>query len=328
MNRARVFVSTFPFAETNTIPLELLREAGCEIILNPLGRRLQDGELGGFLADIDILIAGTEKIDRDVLDKAPRLSLIARVGIGLDGVDLLECEKREIEVTYTPDAPAPAVAELTIGLILNLIRFVGLSDRHIREGTWRRFFGMRISELTIGVIGAGRIGGRVIRRLAAFGSPRLLVNDLSPNTSICPSLKLEWVDKKTIFTESDVVTLHVPLTKSTLGMVGQQEISLMKRGSFIINTCRGGVINETALLNALNDHSIEGAALDVFAQEPYEGPLRECERVLLTAHQGSMTRDCRERMELEACQEAVHFTSGLAQISPVPEAEYRLRDAN
>ena len=177
----KILITTIPFADKNNLPLELLKSVGAEVTINPIGRKLKEEELVELVGDYDILIAGTEPITSKVLHKAKKLKLISRVGIGLDSVDLAEAKKRGILVSYTPDAPAPAVAELTMGLMLSLLRNIHLSNIEMHRGQWYRYFGRRIPEITIGVIGVGRIGGGVLRRLSSFGTPRTLVNDIFPN---------------------------------------------------------------------------------------------------------------------------------------------------
>ena len=319
---AKVLITTVPFGDKNRLPIELLEGAGIEYVINPLGRKLKEEELAEMLADFDVLIAGTEDITDAVMAKASHLKLISRVGIGLDNVDLLAAERRGIKVSYTPDAPAPAVAELTIGLMLALLRSVHVSNTQMHRGEWQRHFGRRIPEVTIGIIGTGRIGGRVLRRLQAFGSPRILVNDIRPDKNIAPELKLEWVGKEEIYRQADLVSLHVPLTKQTKNMISREELLMMKHDAMIINTSRGGIINETDLAEVLINGHLSGVAIDVFNQEPYSGDLAKIDRCLLTSHMGSMSIDCRTRMEIEATEEAVRFLNNQKLLGVVPEEEY------
>ena len=323
----KVLVTTVPFATQNSLPLEMLRDAGAEVLINPLGRRLTSLELADLIPDVDIVIAGTEPINAMVLERANRLKLISRVGIGLDSVDLQAARQKGISVCYTPDAPAPAVAELTIGLMLNLLRGIHTSNDELHSGNWVRHFGRRIPDVTIGVIGVGRIGGRVIRRLTSFGSPRVLINDVRRDQKITDAIKLEWVDKETIFREADVVTLHVPLTRATRNLVDERALSMMKKDALLINAARGGVVNEQALFDALQANKIGGAAVDVFEQEPYDGPLSTLPNCILTAHMGSMSTDCRVKMEIDATEDAVRFLEGLSLLRPVPESEFELRNS-
>ena len=318
----KVLITTVPFGDQNRLPLEQLEAAGIEYLINPLNKKLTESELADMVADFDVIIAGTEPITNYVMERASKLKMISRVGIGLDSVDLLAAERRGIKVSYTPDAPAPAVAELTIGLLIMLLRSAQLSNIEMHKGKWKRYFGKRIANTTIGVIGLGRVGVRVLNRIAAFGTPRLLVNDIVPNSDIDRKFKVEWVDKDTIFKESDVVTLHVPLTKATKDMVSKKQMEMMKSDAIIINTCRGGVINEDDLYDVMNAGHLSGAAIDVFEQEPYNGKLNEIDRCLLTAHIGSMSIDCRTRMEIEATEEAIRFLKNQPLRSAVPKEEY------
>ena len=165
----KVLITTVPFAEKNQLPIELLDELRIEYTLNPLNKRLTENELAEMAPDFDVIIAGTEPITEFVMEKATKLKLISRVGIGLDSVDLLTANKRGIKVSYTPDAPAPAVAELTIGLMITLLRSVQLSNIEMHKGEWKRYFGKRIANTTIGIIGLGRIGTAIAMRAKAFG---------------------------------------------------------------------------------------------------------------------------------------------------------------
>ena len=320
-----VLITTSPFADRNGFPLEMLEANGVEYRQNPLNRKLTEDELTRMVSDVGVIIAGTEPITAKVMESAPNLKHISRVGVGLDNVDLVAAEKRGIKVSYTPDAPAPAVAELTIGLMLSLLRNIHVANSAMHQGKWNRYFGRRIAEVTIGVIGVGRIGARVLRRTQGFGTPRLLVNDVLPTLELNSEFKLEWVSKDIIFKQADLISLHVPLTLKTQGLVGVKELSMMKPDAFLINTSRGGVVDEKALHHALKENKIAGAAIDVFEKEPYEGPLKDLPNCLLTSHMGSMSLDCRTRMEIEATEEAIRFLLGKPLLSPVPTEEYDLQ---
>jgi len=323
--RHRVLITTVPFGEVDRRPLELLESAGVDYLINPLGRKLKEDELADLLTDCEMLIAGTEPITAKVLEQAPRLRLIARVGIGLDSVDLAAARIRGIEVTYTPEAPAPAVAELTVGLMLSALRYIPHADRGLRNGVWHRHMGARLAGKTVGVIGVGRVGTRVIQHLAGFGT-RILANDLKPDLAFGTEHHVQWVDKTTIYREADLITLHLPLTRETRELIARREIGLMKPHAILINTSRGSVINESDLAEALRAHRLGAAALDVFQQEPYGGPLTTVENCILTCHMGSMSRDCRARMELEATEEVIRFIQGEPLRQPVPQHEYEMRE--
>ncbi len=315
----RVLITAVPFGEVDRGALELLDEAGVGWVRNPYRRRLTEPELVSLIPDVDVLIAGTEPITRPVIRAGRRLRLISRVGVGLDSVDLSAARDHGVAVAYTPEAPADAVAELTIGLALSLLRGVHRANAEIRGGVWTRRQGRRLGAVTAGVIGVGRIGRRVIRLLSAFGA-RILANDVTPVPLAEP---VEWVDKPTLFRGADVVTLHVPLNPSTRRLVGPGQLAAMRPGALLINTCRGGVVDEAALADALRGGRLAGAALDTYVDEPYHGELVEVETCLMTAHMGSMAADCRRRMERGAARNVVAFLRGEPLDEPVPESEYR-----
>jgi D-3-phosphoglycerate dehydrogenase / 2-oxoglutarate reductase len=320
---SKVLITTVPFGDKDRLPLELLENSNIEFLINPLDRKLLEDELAEIITDFDVIIAGTELITAKVMDRATNLKMISRVGIGLDSVDLLSAKERGIKVSFTPDAPSPAVAELTIGLIFSLLRSIHLSNSQLHEGKWNRFFGRRLSEVTLGIIGVGRIGGRVIRRTKSFGSPRLLVNDIDPSKrSDLIDFKLDWVSKEKIYKEADIISIHTPLTNVTKNMITKDVLFDMKKDAVIINTARGGIINEQDLYEVMKSGHLSGAAIDVFEKEPYKGKLCEIERCILTAHMGSMSDDCRTRMEIEATEEAVRFLTGKKLEREVPKEEY------
>ena len=321
----KALITTVPFGNMDSSPIGQLEKAGIKYLVNPLNKKLTEEELIEMVTDFDVIIAGTEQITKRVFDNADNLKMIARVGIGLDSVDLLEAEKQNVIVSYTPDAPAPAVAELTIGLMLSLLRSVHLSNIEMSNGKWNRYFGRRLSDVTIGIIGVGRIGTRVLRHLEGFGSPKILVNDTNSNLSLDKKFNVEWVDKDIICKQSDIVTIHTPLTTKTKNMITKKQLLNMKEDAIIINTARGGIINEKDLYDVMKSGHLSGAAIDVFDHEPYNGKLRELERCILTAHMGSMSIDCRNRMEIEATEEVIRFLNNQPLHNIVPEEEYAIQ---
>jgi len=321
----KILITTVPFGSKNKFPIELLDNLNIDYLINPHNKKLTESELLELTSDVDIIIAGTEPITKKVIDSAKNLKMISRVGIGLDSVDLAAAKARGVKVCYTPDAPAPAVAELTIGIMLTLLRSLHVSNSQLHDGQWNRIFGRRLAEITIGVIGMGRIGGRVLRRTQAFGTPRLLVNDIVPNNNSNKQLKLEWASKEQIFKEADIISLHVPLTKLTKNMVTKKELLSMKKDAMIINVSRGGIINEQDLYEVMKDGHLSGAAIDVFENEPYQGNLSKIERCFLTAHMGSMSLDCRSKMEIEATEEVVRFITKKELKNEVPQIEYDIQ---
>ena len=321
----RTLITTIPFAERDATPLHLLESAGIEYTINPLGRKVTEMELAELIAKFDILIAGTESITERVMAQAPKLKLISRVGIGLESVDLLAAQRRGIQVCYTPDAPAPAVAEFTISLILAVLRQVPLANAQMQAGVWQRHFGRRLAACTVGIIGAGRIGSRVIQHLQGFGPPRILVNDIAKEPTLGSRYPLQWASKEEIYKDADVISLHLPLTHITRNLIRTEQLLMMKPDAVLINTARGSIIHEQELAAVLRAGHLGGVAIDVFEREPYCGELAGIERCVLTAHMGSMSVDCRTRMEIEATQEAVRFVSRQQLLNPVPPEEYEVQ---
>lgn len=318
----QIFVSTHPFAEGNAFPIEMLKSNSIPFFINPLKRKLTEEELIKFSKGSSVLIAGTEQISRRFFSLRPELKFISRVGIGLDNIDMNVAKKSGVKISYTPDAPAPAVAELTIGLMISLLRRIHENNFLMHNGTWARMLGKRIAECTIGIVGLGRIGIRVLRRLSAFGTPRILVNDILPNLELNREFKLNWVTKEEIYKNCDLISLHLPLTKKTKNLICLKQLKIMKKDVCLVNTSRGGIINEKDLHRYLYKNSQASAAVDVFSKEPYIGPLQNLQNCLLTSHLGSMSKDCRTRMEIEATEEAIRFLKGAKLKSEVPYQEY------
>lgn len=322
MTKHRVLITTVPFAEKDKLPILLLENEQIEYVINPYNQKLTSAQLAELIPGFDAIIAGTENINNEVLAKADRLKFISRVGIGLDNVDLLYAKEKNIKVSYTADAPAPAVAELTVGLMLSLLRFTQLSNIQMHQGKWHRYFGRRFSEVTIGIIGAGRIGSKVIKHILAFNPVKILVNEPIPSMDLKNITEVEWVSKEEIYKNADVISLHLPLNSETRGMISKVELQKMKSDALLINTSRGGIINENDLFEIMQSGHLGGAAIDVFQQEPYNGPLQKIDRCILTAHMGSMSIDCRSKMEIEATEEVVRFFKNEPLNSQVPYSEY------
>lgn len=310
MTLFRILIATSPFGITGSEPLDLLKATDWELIYNPYNRRLKSSEVAELIQDVDAVVAGTEPYTREILKNLKRLKVISRVGIGIDNVDLLACKEQNIQVTYTPDAPSQAVAELAVGNIINLSRHIIASDHSVREGAWNRFMGLLLSEMTIGVVGVGRIGKRVISLLKAF-NPKILACDLQPDYNFGEANNIHWVDKDEIFRSADLVTLHIPYNKYNRHYVNRETIAKMKTNSYLINTSRGGIVDEEALKDALLQKHLGGAALDVFEKEPYEGVLTQMDNVIFTAHMGASARASRFLMEKGAAEDCIKVLKGL-----------------
>ena len=279
----------------NFAQLSDLKKARVEVKLNPFAARLTEEQVIDLLGTDTIgLIAGLEPLTQNVLKSAKSLKVIARVGTGLDSVDLVAAKELEIIVLNTPDAPTKAVAELTIAHILGLLRHVSQADRQIRSGVWKGLMGSLLETKTVGIVGFGRIGKRVATLLSAFGAS-VIISDAQVKSGDFQNVGLDE-----LCTRSDIVSLHLPYSEATHHIIDEKRMNLMKKGSFIVNISRGGLVDEAMLLVSLKSGHIAGAALDCFEQEPYEGELRNLENVQITAHMGSYARETRDLMEQEA----------------------------
>lgn len=302
----KIFVSTHPFSSTSELPMKLVKENGLELAVNEHGRKITTEELAQDLKDAEVLVAGTEKITEEVFQNAPNLKLISRVGIGLDGVDFELCKKYGIRVAYTPDAPTMAVAELCVGLILDLARKISHTDKAIKNGIWNRYMGTLLYGKTVGIFGMGRIGKSLIHLLSPF-NVKFKVYDLEPDLAFGRLYDVSFVSKEEVLKTSDVVSVNVPLKEDTKDYIAMDEFHLMQNHAILINTARGGIVNEDDLYIALKEGLIGSAAIDVFEEEPYVGNLKELDNCLLTCHMGASTIDSRTDMEVQALEEVIRY---------------------
>lgn len=291
--KEKIFVSTSSFAEFSKEPLQLLELAGFEYSMNPHNRKLNANEIQDLVKDAVGLVAGTERLDGIVLESLPRLKVISRCGVGTDNVDLEIAKKMGIQVCNTPDAPTEAVAELTIGLIFDLLRKISLMDRDIRNGKWKKHMGDIVSNRCVGVIGFGRIGKKTAQLLKAFGCEVAYYDSYVTEGY----LSIPRMTLKELCRWADIITIHISSAKR---FIGAEEMSMMKQGAWLVNTSRGGVVDEEQLAIHLRNGHLAGAALDVFEVEPYNGPLCGLDNVVLTPHIGSYARDARINMEVMA----------------------------
>lgn len=297
--RPRVFC-TWAFPDAG---LAVLR-AGCDVQVWPGEDPAPPHVIREELAEAEGLFAvpATDRLDAAVLSGAPRLRVIANFGVGYDNVDLPEATRRGILVCNTPGVLAETTADHAFALLLAIARRIAESDRFVRAGRWARFqpalmLGRDAHHATLGVVGLGATGTEMARRGRAF-SMRLLYHSRTRRPEPERELGLQYVDLHTLLGESDFVSLHVPLTDATRGMIGRRELALMRPTSYLINTARGAIVDQSALAKALGEGRLAGAALDVFEREPLapDDPLLRLENVVLVPHTGSATIETRARM--------------------------------
>ncbi len=283
--------------------------------------RIDDSSSEAFqaaLAEADgLVVRSATKVSREMLAGSPRLKVVGRAGVGVDNIDLIAAAERGIAVLNSPAGNTVAAAELTMALILSVVRRVAEADRSMRAGKWERarLRGVQLKDRTLGLVGAGRIGGEVAVRCRAFGM-KVMVYDPYLTAERANDLGLALTDLDQVLTHGDIISLHVPLTDETRHLIDGNAISKMKAGAFVVNVSRGGVIDEEALAQALIGGHLAGAALDVFESEPLspQSPLLDLPNVVLTPHLGASTVEAQELVAREIA-ESVRDALALGDLS-------------
>ena len=301
MSGRLVSITLQQFCEHDPQPRELLVRAGFDVRENRLGRRPQREELSTFLRGAHAVLAGVEPYDAELLASLPELRCISRCGVGTETIDLEAAQRLGIAIRTTPDEVVEPVAQMTVAMMLALARNLPHHLTESRQQQWIKHTGTLLGEWTIGLIGYGRVGRAVARYLRIFG-PRILVADPAvtaeeASVTVCPLAAL--------LAESDLVSLHVARPHTEGPLMDRAALARMKRGSYLVNTARGFLVDEAALRDALQSGHVAGAALDVFESEPYAGVLATLPQVLCTPHVASLTRASRAAMELRSAQHIV-----------------------
>lgn len=289
----KIAITTSSFAKFSDMPLHLLREAGIEYVLNPYGRKLTEDETIEVLQGCIGVAAGTEPLTEKVMESLPELKVISRCGTGMDNVDHNAAQSRGIAVRNTPDGPTLAVAELTLGYALDLMRKITQQDRELRSGIWKKRMGNTLQGKKVGIIGFGRIGQAVASVFAPLGV------EIAFNDPIATSEAYQSMSVDALLGWADILTLHCSKTGGECSLFTTERLQQMKKGSWIINASRGGIIEEDALYELCKSGHLAGAAIDVFDAEPYDGPLKELDNVILTPHIGSYAMESRIQMEID-----------------------------
>ncbi len=291
--------------------IKILTNAGFEVDVRA---GISYEELKRKVVDYDVLIVRSRtKVTREIIEAGKNLKVVGRAGAGIDNIDVEAAKKRGVKVLNTPEAPAIAVAELTLGLLLSLARQIPRADRSMKEERWakKEFKGWQLNGKTLGVIGLGHIGEKVARLAKAFGMKILITKRTPPPPEILKELEAEFVPLEELLKRSDIISLHVPLTPQTYHMISEKEIQLMKDGAFIINTSRGAIIDEKALLNALKSGKLKGAALDVYETEPPKDYLLvKMPNVVCTPHIGAQTIEAQRAASTLLAQKIINFFKG------------------
>lgn len=300
----KIAITTSSFAKDDPAPMEMLKKHGVRITVNNYGRKLSKEETVELCKGCVGILAGTESYDRNVLARLEGLRTISRCGAGMESIDLDAAKELGIKVLNTPSGPTVAVAELTVALILNLLRKISAMDRAIRTGVWDKKMGNLLSGKRVGIIGFGRIGKKVADLLRPFNC-EIAYTDLITKDAVSG---VKCVLLKELLKNSDIISIHV---SSTNKIIGDKELKQMKKGAFLVNVSRGEVIDEDALCRALEGGHLGGAGIDVFSVEPYKGSLKDLGNVILTPHIGSYASEARIEMEIKAVKNLLKSLEGV-----------------
>jgi D-3-phosphoglycerate dehydrogenase len=296
MPRWKVLIGSRTFGKASPEHIARLEAAGCDVIPNTVGRAYRADELVEALRGVDAIITGTDALTAEVIDGADALRTIAKHGVGLDNIDLEAARKRGIVVSATAGAIHDSVADHTLALLLTLARKVVEAHRDVTTGGWGGHMGMELRGKTMGIVGLGRIGKEVCVRAQAFGM-RVVAHDPYPDEALAATHKVSFVPLGRLLETSDIVSLHAAGGGSGGHLIGAAELEQMKPSAFLVNTARGGLVDEAALAGALSAGRLAGAGLDVFAQEPPAGSLLlGLPNVVLTPHTAGFTREGLLRM--------------------------------
>lgn len=310
MTKIKVLASTVTFGKINKTPKERMESLGWDVVTNPYGRPLTPDEFSELGADADALIVGNDKITADVIDRCPRIKIIAKHGIGVDAIDIKYANSKGIYVTNAPGSNATEVADIAVADMINLARGIIMSNKDTKAGKWNKpEVPMCMKGKIVGIIGTGHIGCQVASRLHGFGM-KLLGYDVFENEE-AKSYGIKYVSLDEILTTTDYITLHAPLVKETQHLLNAERIATLKPGVVIVNTARSQLIDYTALEAGLKSGAIRGYAADVYDHEPPEHlPLYDLDNVIVTAHIGGTTKESNLRMGNMAVDNVIAALTG------------------
>lgn len=293
-------VATSPSFSNNIILQNEISKYFPNAKINLEGKRFNQNELIDYIKDAEGIIVGLEPINKDVLEKCPNLKIVSKYGVGLNNIDLDECEKRGIKIGWTGGVNRLSVAEMTLGYMLMLCRNLFITSNKLKKGIWNKSGGFQLSEKTIGIIGVGYIGKELIRLLKPFNC-KILVNDIIEQKEYYKFNNLIEVSKEEIFRNADIVTLHTPYDKNTKNLIDINTFDIMKEEAFLINSARGGIVNEEDLKKALQSNKIAGAAIDAYVVEPpKDKDLLSLENLICTPHIGGNSEEAVKAMGMSA----------------------------
>ena len=305
----KVSVSSASFSKNKYLREQLLLHF-TDVSFNSEGHVLSGDSLVEFIADSDAVIPGLDVLSADVLSACPNLRVISKYGVGLDSIDIRYCERNNIQILSSPGVNKRGVAEMVLGFSLALIRNLYTTSIALSSGDWVKSGGRQLTGKTIGIIGFGHVGRELASLMKMFGCD-ILVNDILDFSSEATQLGVRFVSKEEIYAQSDIVSLHVPLTSTTFYMIDAHVLNQMKRSAFLINTSRGSVVRQSDLKQALIDATILGAAIDVYETEPPEDlEFLSFPNLFCTPHIGGSALESARDMGLSAISNLVEFEQG------------------
>jgi D-3-phosphoglycerate dehydrogenase len=318
----RVLITSRSFRETKGKHWEIIQDAGIEIVDSGVSRALIEDEMVEKMRNVDGALLGVDPVSQRVIETARRLRVISRQGVGFDTVDIKACTERGVIVTTTPNAGTGSVAELAISLIMALLRHIPQSNQTVKSAKWSRLLGNELSEKTVGLIGFGRIAQEVARKLSGFNLRILYYDPCRPSPEVENALNVHYITLNELCQQADIISLHSALNDETRNLINEQTLALMKSSAILVNTARGGLVDEGALAKALRSRRLAGAASDVFVNEPPTGnPLIELDTFIATPHSGAFTAEANGRVAIASAQNLVDGLRGRWPASIVnPEA--------
>lgn len=303
----KITVTTRAFSKNKELREELNKHYS-NVKFNIEELKLEGQKLIDFIKDADGLIIGLEEINEVVLKQCPNLKIIVKYGVGLDNIDQEACEKHNVKIGWTGGVNSLSVAEMTLGFMLALIRNLYVTSNQLKfDGVWNKDGGNQLSGKTVGIIGLGNIGQKVVQLLKPYDC-NILANDIIDVKDFADANNVTLVDKADIYIDSDIISIHTPLTKETKGLINDDVFSIMKESSILINTARGGIINEEALLKALINNKISGVALDVYSEEPPRNfKLLSLPNLICTPHIGGNSEEAVLAMGISAIHHLIKY---------------------
>ena len=303
----KVLITSNSFGKFDDGPRSKMEEMGWEVVGNRYHHIMSEEEMMGEVPGVDAIIAGSDPITSKVLECADSLKIISRYGVGVDNIDLDECERRGIKVMTCPRCNTEAVADYAVGLMLATIRHIANVDAHLKAGVWQKETGFNLCHKTVGVLGLGGIGREVVKRVKGFDC-KIMGYDLYLDEQYCADQDIEVATPEEIFRRADVITLHVPGNPDGTPLVGEAELALMNERTVLINTARASLVDEDALIRALSEKRIYGYGTDVFSDEPHiDERFRSLDNVVLSPHTAAVSVEAINKMTHKAVDNLLEF---------------------